>query len=407
LSGLGARIAGALASRRSGHAEFQQKSLVWPHMARPSPHRPVYPCRVVRVARSAIAKADENRLIAELFEALGASLDVRTILKTAYPLLTRLIPADYGALGVSSTAKAEGFEWNVAELPEVFFASYAEMATHDFVRTALDQKPTGVVLRDQEMIARRVLEQNPLYLRAHELGAPLEQVMAVMLHSDERWQSGLSLYRDRTRPFSDAEQARLQRITPALVNAVRNCHEFGVAADWKLALERLLEDPAVAVVLATSNGSELGRSEKASVLLSRWFDPQRRCGSQLPRALVDALRQATSSMAPPTWTTRRAPLRLDVSFVRVSGHFGEQRWLLRLEESEERTANRAVALHRLTERERQVVHALQRGWDNRLIGEELGCAEGTVKKHLGNIFTKLGVRNGKALVAALAEGDDG
>jgi len=357
---------------------------------------------VVKTVGRAHAKADENRLFAELFEALGASLDVRKILETAYPLLTRLIPVDYGALGVSSSAKAEAFEWNVAELPEAFFASYAEMATHDFVRTAVAQQP-GVVLRDQEMIARRSLERNPLYLRAHELGSPLEQVMAVMLHSDERWQSGLSLYRDRTRPFSDAERARLQRVTPALINAVRNCHEFGVAADWKLALERLLGDPAVAIVLATSNGSELSRSEKASALLDHWFGPQHRCNRQLPVALVDAIRQAASSMAPLVWTARKLQRQLDVTLVRTTGHFGDERWLLRFEEREERGANSPILLHKLTERERQVVQALQRGWDNRLIAEELGCAEGTVKKHLGNVFSKLGVRNGKALVAALAE----
>ena len=366
-------------------------------------------CRVLtdlyarRVVGRTNAKVDENRLFAELFEALGASLDVRKILETAYPLLTRLIPVDYGALGVSSSAKAEAFEWTVAELPEAFFASYAEMATHDFVRTAVVQKP-GVVLRDQEMIARRSLERNPLYLRAHELGSPLEQVMAVMLHSDERWQSGLSLYRDRTRPFSDTERARLQRVTPALINAVRNCHEFGVAADWKLALERLLGDPAVAIVLATSNGGELARSEKASALLEHWFGPQHRCNRQLPVALVDAIRQAASSIAPPTWTVRQLHLQLDVSFVPISGHFGDERWLLRFEE---RGANSPALLSKLTEREQQVVQALQRGWDNRLIAEELGCAEGTVKKHLGNIFTKLGVRNSKALIATLAERDDG
>lgn len=348
-----------------------------------------------------VGGVNEDRLMAQLFEALGASLDVRTVLKTAYPLLTRLIPADYGALGVSSSSEAKAFEWTVAELPDAFFVSYAEMATHDFVREAVVRKP-GVVLRDQDMIGRRALVQNPLYRRARDVGAPLEQVMVVMLQSDERWQSGLSLYRERARPFSEAERARLQRVTPALVNAVRNCHDFGVAADWKLALEQLLGDPAAALVLTTALGAEIARSDGATPLLARWFEPHTRRGNRLPQALVDAIRFVDLA-SPRAWSAQRDGRRLQVSFVRILGHFGQERWLLRFEESSERGSVAAARLLRLSKREREVVEAVQQGWDNRLIGDELGCAEATVKKHLGSVFTKLGVKNRTALVLALAE----
>ncbi len=357
------------------------------------------------MTRPFAARADEDKLTAQLFEALGSSLDVRTILREAYPLLTRLIPADYGALGVSATAEAEGFEWTVAELPEAFFATYAEMAAHDFVRHAVTAEPRRV-LRDQEMIARPELEQNLLYRRARELGVPLEQVMAVMLHIDDRWQSGLSLYRDRTRPFSGAERARLQRITPALANAVRNCHQFGVAADWKLALERMLPDPEAAVVLAADNGGEIARSEGASQLLERWFEPHERRGSRLPKALARAVQQAASTTAPGTWIARRSGHRLEVSFARLAGYFGDNRWLLRLEERAEGDPAAAAWRLKLTKREREIVQGVQQGWDNRMIGDELGCSEGTVKKHLSNVFTKLGIKSRTALVVALAASHD-
>jgi DNA-binding NarL/FixJ family response regulator len=351
------------------------------------------------------ARVDEDKLTAQLFEALGSSLDVRTILKEAYPLLTRLIPADYGALGVSSSPEAEGFEWTVAELPEAFFASYSEMAGHDFVRKAVAVKPR-VVLRDQDIIARPELEQNPLYRRARELGAPLEQVMAVMLHTDDRWQSGLSLYRDRARPFSDAERARLQRITPALVNAVRNCHQFGVVADWKVALERLLGDSQAAVVLAADDGREIARCDGASELLERWFEPHECRGSRLPRALATAVQQAASTATPATWKLRRPGYRLEVSFAQVTGYFGDSRWLLRLEERAEGDGASAAWRLKLTKREHEVVQAVQQGWDNRMIGDELGCSEATVKRHLSNVYTKLGIKSRTALVVALAESDD-
>jgi two-component system nitrate/nitrite response regulator NarL len=54
----------------------------------------------------------------------------------------------------------------------------------------------------------------------------------------------------------------------------------------------------------------------------------------------------------------------------------------------------------LTSRERQIVQSLvPNGLSNKGIGRQLNISEGTVKVHLHNIFTKLGVRNRTALVA--------
>jgi DNA-binding CsgD family transcriptional regulator len=354
------------------------------------------------MTRLSAARAEEDRLTAQLFEALGSSLDVRTILKEAYPLLTRLVPADYGALGVSGSPDAEGFEWTVAELPSAFFASYAEMAAHDFVRSAVAQKPR-LVLRDQDMVSRSELEQNPLYRRARELGAPLEQVMAVMLHLDDRWQSGLSLYRDQARPFSEIERARLQRVTPALANAVRNCQAFGAAADWKLALERLLESPAGAVVLASRQGVEISRSDGATALLEKWFEPHERRSLRLPPALTGVLQQAPSNELPALWQKHRVGQTLQVSFSQLTGHFGDARWLLRFEEHPTADALPGAWSAQLTSREREIVRCVLQTWDNRLIGEMLGCTEGTVKKHLTHVYTKLGLKGRTALIVASAE----
>ncbi|MFS8066918.1 MAG: LuxR family transcriptional regulator, partial [Byssovorax sp.] len=168
----------------------------------------------------------EGKATLDLVEALGSSLDIRLVLERAYPLLLQIVPADYGALGISASGRSEDYEWIVSKIPPAFFAAYPEMAPHDFVRTSVVEQP-NVVLRDEEMVSRADLETNLMYRRAREVGVPLEQVMAVMLHIDARWQSGLSLYRDKRRSFSERERAALERVTPALVNAVRNCHLFG------------------------------------------------------------------------------------------------------------------------------------------------------------------------------------
>ncbi|GCE11811.1 response regulator [Tengunoibacter tsumagoiensis] len=50
-------------------------------------------------------------------------------------------------------------------------------------------------------------------------------------------------------------------------------------------------------------------------------------------------------------------------------------------------------MEQLTEREREILTLLARGASNREISEELYIASGTVKNHLSNILSKLGVRD--------------
>ncbi len=51
----------------------------------------------------------------------------------------------------------------------------------------------------------------------------------------------------------------------------------------------------------------------------------------------------------------------------------------------------------LTQRERQMAHAVSRGLRNREIAEEFGISEETVKKHLATIYGKLALSGRVAL----------
>jgi len=53
--------------------------------------------------------------------------------------------------------------------------------------------------------------------------------------------------------------------------------------------------------------------------------------------------------------------------------------------------SRASDLPRLTPREAEILALVGRGLRNRVIADELGMSEGTVKAHLSNIFDKVGV----------------
>ena len=347
-----------------------------------------------------LSRTTADQIALQLLEALGSSLDVQTVLTEAYPLLARLVPVDYGAVGVSSTGRPQDFQWAVAELPSSFFSAYAEMAAHDFVRASVVKQPNRV-LRDQEMVSRRDLERSVLYRRAREVGAPLEHVMAVMLHADDQWQSGLSLYRERRRPFSDGERARLQRLAPALANAVRNCYQFGHLASWKSGLDSLLASASEATLLVMHDGTEIGRSPGVTELLSRWFPPHERSRCRLPESLVKLVLGAGAD-SPALWR-RTAKASLEVTIYSVSEYFGSARWMLRLREHSHEPSLPDAWRERLTPREQQVTLGVLSGWDNRLIAAELACAEATVKKHLQSIFEKLGLESRTSLVARAAQ----
>jgi len=307
-----------------------------------------------------------------------------------------LVPADAAALGVSRSGRPEDFEWTVADLPTAFFAAYPEMAPHDFVRRAVSERPNQV-LDDQQMVSRAELERNVMYRRAREVGAPLEHVLSVLLHVDGRWQSGFSLYRARKKPFSSSERARLQRVTAALSNAVRNCEAFGVATEWKAALERLLDTPTRALLLLDDHGTEVARSDAIGPLFARWFTPGERQGSRLPDSLFTALERARAEGSA-VWRRQHADRTLEVSIQPLTVKCGSARWLMHCKE-QVRPVLPEVWQHLLSPRQQEVAGAVLRGWDNRLIADELGCAEATVKKHLQSVFDKLGLPSRQALLA--------
>jgi DNA-binding NarL/FixJ family response regulator len=268
------------------------------------------------------------------------------------------------------------------------------------VRAAVARHP-NVVLRDQEMISRPELERNVMYRRAREVGAPLEQVMAVMLHIDDRWQSGLALYRDRRRPFTAHERGILRDITPSIVNAVRSCHEFSTARDLGVALELLLRDQAAAVVLIRPPAIEVARTKAAAYLIERWFAPHETRAGRLPEVLA-AL--ATGG--------GRQPLVLDAvdetfvaSFVPLPAAARQATGMLVLAERSKAIPLPPEWRRSLTPRQQQITAAVLRGWDNKLVGAELDLEEATVKRHLRDIFDRLGVSSRSALIARAAERD--
>lgn len=355
---------------------------------------------------SGAPRRSERQRVQDLNDALGASLDLHEVLSESYRLLLPLVGADYGALAVTRAERRDEYEWIVQNLPPAFLGSYRDMAPHDFVHRAVMSKP-NLVVRDAQMIDRRALERNMMYGRAREVGAPIEQVMAVMLHVEGGWRSGLSLYRDRRRPFTRHEQCLLQQLTPAIGNAVRNCRRYGSVSRWAALVETLLGADDEAVVLVQPPSTEVERTSMATALLDAWFSPVERSAGSLPRILLDQLEQARVAHARGKvgswfWKRVRDGEDLAVEIFPVPQPGGVPPWALRLRTRSHVLPVPASFRALLSPREVEVVSGVLQGWDNPLIAEHVGCEPATVKKHLQSIFTKLGVESRSRLMALAA-----
>ncbi|WP_437307054.1 helix-turn-helix transcriptional regulator [Sorangium sp. So ce388] len=348
--------------------------------------------------------AREQRITWELLELLHGSLDLHEVLRGAYGALCQLVPADHGALCVSLPGHPTAYDWAVADLPPELFAGYADLAPHDFVRSAVIARP-NVVLRDSEMLPRDAIERSVMYRRSRELGMRLEQAMAVLLAVEPDWHGGITLYRDRQRPFSDRERALMQHLAPSIAAATRACRRLGDSVRRGDALEAALRREGVEVLVVAPPASVLARSAGAEALLERWFAPVERSAGALPSPLAGALDAAAaapgSGAEAAPWMRRTRDGHLRVDFV----PFVEQGRLLWVVELREGTAAAAPAAWRgrLTDRQVEVAERVLRGWDNALIAEDLGCTPATIKKHLQRVYDALGVPSRAALMVRATE----
>jgi DNA-binding CsgD family transcriptional regulator len=341
----------------------------------------------------------QQRLILDLHAALGSSLDLRSVIDAAFPILSRLVPADCGALCVSNPASAGGYDWATVDFPLDWFSAYVDMAPHDFVRRSVLATP-NFVLRDSEMISRADLEANMMYRRAREVGVPLEQVMSVLLDVSTTWHAGINLYRGRRRPFSDAERALLQQIVPWVGNAVRNCRLFAEASRRGDVLDSVLRSKNIEVVVMSPRGNATVRTDGVEALIARWFAPAELDRFGIPIELVEKLRgivRAHERGAPAPWTwTRSDPwgvqLRVELAPIPEGAH--RVVWAMVFQE-----AGRIPSSWKriLTRTELKVALRVLLGWDNQLIADDIDCRRTTVKKHVQSIFDKLGVSSRAAL----------
>ncbi|WP_437621256.1 response regulator transcription factor [Sorangium sp. So ce1151] len=346
--------------------------------------------------------AHEHRLVIDFLQTLHGSLDLRTVIDTAFPMLLKLVPAEHGALCVSRKGEPGSYDWSMVDFPVDWFSAYEEMAGHDFVRQAVLRRP-NTVLRDCEMITRKELTVNMMYRRALDVHMPLEHVMSVMLDFGQSWHAGVTLYRGRQRPFSDEERALLQQLVPSLATAVQNCKLFSDASRTGPMLDAILQQKGIEAVMVGAGCAEVARTRGAAALISRWFAPVELNRAGLPAAVLEqlsaAMRQRAQAPKVTASFTRLAPpgIELQITFVPLPEGASPATWAMVLQEN---PLVPAAWQEVLTPRQSEIASRIVLGWDNQLIADELGCTVATVKKHVLHIYDRLGVPSRSGLCRA-------
>jgi DNA-binding CsgD family transcriptional regulator len=181
--------------------------------------------------------------------------------------------------------------------------------------------------------------------------------------------------------FSERDRLVVNRLRPHLIAL------DAAARERRLAAGLLSHQEGAGLVVLQPSGAIDFTTPVAARLLARFFGdpPDARLPEPVRAWLRHDFQHLNGNGLPPSPT---APLCLER---------GERRLTVR-------RVGRNLLLHEeiatLTRREREIVEQLRKGRSNAEIGEQLTIAPTTVRRHLENIYAKLGVRNRTAAVAA-------
>lgn len=343
----------------------------------------------------------ERALIGELMEALIHVKTEPELVRCLEEFVSRLISADCMALCMSRPGQPAQYDFLVAKLPTAFFDRRAEWEGDDFVRGAVSQSP-GTVLCDTDMIARKDLESNAMYRLSHDEGTPFEQVIAVLLPEPELGgHVGFTGYRLRQIPFSERERQLVQYVSRLFSDTVRRCRSLRERELNDQLINTLARDLNVAILVLAPPAEVIKRTSQIPALVKKWFEAVECNPAGVPLNLLAKLDSLTSSAGARmgTWERVGAEETLKVTFTPVAGKDVPMHWHLRFEEISHPL--RVSWVKPLTAKEKQIASFLLQGKSDKEIAQLAGCAPGTVKVHLRNIYNKAETRGRAAILARM------
>jgi DNA-binding CsgD family transcriptional regulator len=274
---------------------------------------------------------------------------------------------------------------------------------HPLIRH-LDRTGDGSAMRISDLVSAREFHESLLYREIYgRIG--VEDQMAITLPSPRDHAVAVVVSRGR-RSFTEADRSALDLLRPYLAQTYRLLRE-------RETLRHRLDATRVLLAQSDVRAFALGDAPEdvtpgALVLLYRFFG---RPGSHsaLPDRVEAWLRRERAKLAEGATGHAEllAPLlahRDDQQLVArfIPGH-GDPDVVALRQMARGEPSSQQLELYRLTRREAEVADLLMSGRTNRVIGEELHIAPGTVKKHLDHIYRKLGATNRVAAVRTLLD----
>jgi len=327
---------------------------------------------------SALARGDSERVLAFVAEAESFGGE-HPFEGEFLPQLGRLVPADWiGFFEGFGCLKGDCRDRLGFECPGEFFDGM------DCRAVPLDESPvfghiaggSVAAVKLSDRLSRREFHRTGLYAlgyKPHGLEDSLGMQLAVSSGSRPKH----FLFDRCGRDFSPRDKAVLDVLNPHLVRLYR-------AAENRRRLRAALalhESAHTGVVLLEAGGRVAFASTTARELLDRYFGSN---GGALPEPLASWLDERPRSAA-------RGPLRVDRDGRALVVESVDGALLL----EEQRT------MPPLTAREREVLELVAEGSSNVEIAERLCLSVGTVRKHLDNVYAKLGVHTRTAAAAFL------
>jgi DNA-binding CsgD family transcriptional regulator len=227
----------------------------------------------------------------------------------------------------------------------------------------------------------------------------VEYQMAVTLPAPRPIVVGIALSRGRT-DFSDRDQSVLNVLRPHLAQAWYSAKDQGhLRALLSVASEATAESGAGLIVLSDPP-QEL--TPGALVTLYRFFG-RPTATSPLPVRVERWVESQQSRLDDESSLELVKPLRAEIDGRRVALRYlpgqAVHPGVLLLREERRRPQERSLDALGLTTRESEIVSCVIRGESNAMIGQSLHVSPTTVKKHLDNIYVKVGVRGRGRLTA--------
>lgn len=275
--------------------------------------------------------------------------------------MRRLIPFDSGLFGVGTLLDGvpDAHSILLYEQPAEMLVEWDRIKHQDRVAVLAMSQPSTTICADVE---GEIFEAHEA-ARAHCRRWGIAHVLCTaQIHVAAGLYWVLSAYRrDAAQPFSEAERSTMELIVPHVVSASREAQLRQLRA-----LSKVSETQGQSAAVVSPQGVVL-EAEPGFVDLLRVEWP----GWQGPR-LAEPLRALLGT--PGRAVLRSIVVRMDLA----SGL-----WLLHV--------RRTRAADQLTPREREIAGAFSLGETYRELGARFGISPNTARRHLANIYAKLGI----------------